>query len=737
MRQASLEHAAGCSAAVAAEKRRASLSTRILIGIGAGAALGLFAGELTSPLQIVSDAYIKLLQMTVLPYVTVSIISGLGALDAAQAKKLGRRVGCVLIVLWVVALAAVLLFPLMFPPNRNASFFSKSLIQEREPFDFLSLYIPTNPFFSLANNVVPAVVLFSIVVGIALIGGRDKTALLAVLATAGQAVARATSFIVALTPIGVFAIAAVVAGTLSVDELGRLEVYLIAYVVVSLLLSLWVLPGLVATLTPVPYRALMLRTRDALVTAFMTASLFAVLPLITEQAKALVREHVNVDAEQAAATDVIVPASFNFPHTGKLLSLSFVLFAAWFTDARVPIRDYPQLVGTGLLVMFGSVNAAIPFLLDMLRIPADTFPLFLTSGIINARFGALLAAVHTLAIAVLGTCAVTGTLTIDGRKLVRFAVITTLLTVGVVGGTRVLLQRTVSRNYTKDLILTSMGPLRDRGTATTFTSGHPAPSLPAPATSVLNRVRDTGVLRVGYFEDSLPYVFFNRRGELVGFDVEMALQLARDIGVRAELVPVDRSVLDVGLDPSVCDIVMSGAAVTADRSLHVLFSGSYLDETVAFVVADNRASSFSDWASVRAMGPLRIGVPPAPYFVRKIRDELTDVEIVPIGRIDDMFGPHAPAVDALVLTAERGAAYSLLHPEYSVAVPKPRPFKVPLGYVIAGRDGDMATMVNAWIDLKRKDGTIDELFAHWILGEDSSPKTPRWSIIRNVLHWVR
>jgi len=297
MRQASLEHAAGCSAAVAAEKRRASLSTRILIGIGAGAALGLFAGELTSPLQIVSDAYIKLLQMTVLPYVTVSIISGLGALDAAQAKKLGRRVGCVLIVLWVVALAAVLLFPLMFPPNRNASFFSKSLIQEREPFDFLSLYIPTNPFFSLANNVVPAVVLFSIVVGIALIGGRDKTALLAVLATAGQAVARATSFIVALTPIGVFAIAAVVAGTLSVDELGRLEVYLIAYVVVSLLLSLWVLPGLVATLTPVPYRALMLRTRDALVTAFMTASLFAVLPLITEQAKALVREHVNVDAE--------------------------------------------------------------------------------------------------------------------------------------------------------------------------------------------------------------------------------------------------------------------------------------------------------------------------------------------------------------------------------------------------------------------------------------------------------
>ena len=53
----------------------------------------------------------------------------------------------------------------------------------------------------------------------------------------------------------------------------------------SLLLSLWVLPGLVAALTPVPYRAMLSRTRDALVMAFMTTSLFAVLPLLTEQAR--------------------------------------------------------------------------------------------------------------------------------------------------------------------------------------------------------------------------------------------------------------------------------------------------------------------------------------------------------------------------------------------------------------------------------------------------------------------
>jgi ABC-type amino acid transport substrate-binding protein len=223
----------------------------------------------------------------------------------------------------------------------------------------------------------------------------------------------------------------------------------------------------------------------------------------------------------------------------------------------------------------------------------------------------------------------------------------------------------------------------------------------------------------------------------VGFDVEMALQLARDLGAAAELVPVARTILDSWLDSGTCDLVMSGVAVTADRSLHVRFSSSYLDETIAFVVPDNMLSTFSEWSRVRAAGHLRLGVPRQPYFMQKIRDELPDAEIVPIDRMDDMFVPHRPPIDAMVATAERGSAYTLLHPEYSVAVPKPRPFKVPLAYVIAGRDNAMAAMVDTWIELKRKDGTIEELFAYWILGRNAAPQRTRWSVMDNVLRRAR
>ena len=137
-----------------------------------------------------ADAYLKLLQMTVLPYVMVSIISGLGSLTCAQAKSLALRGGAVLLLLWALALAVVFVFPLMLPPQQTASFFSTTLLAPREPFDFVGLYIPSNPFNSLANNVVPAVVLFSAFLGVSLIAVPDKQPLLDVFAVAEKAMAR-------------------------------------------------------------------------------------------------------------------------------------------------------------------------------------------------------------------------------------------------------------------------------------------------------------------------------------------------------------------------------------------------------------------------------------------------------------------------------------------------------------------------------------------------------------------
>jgi ABC-type amino acid transport substrate-binding protein len=477
-------------------------------------------------------------------------------------------------------------------------------------------------------------------------------------------------------------------------------------------------------------------TRDALITAFMTGSLFAVLPLLVEDTKTLLREHARLEAADVALADIIVPASFTFPHTGKLLSLSFILFAGWFVGSSLPVTDYPRLAGVGLLTSFGSVSMSIPFLLDLFRIPVDTFQLFLATSVINARFGTLISAVHTVTVAVLGTCGVVGLVRIDRRKLVRFGAVTAVLTVTMIAGLRGFFAMSTTNAFDKETALTTMHVLRERGPARVLRQAPIAAPIAVSTTPAIDRIHASGVLRVGYFDDSLPYAFFNARDELVGFDVEMAYQLARDLSASLEFVPIDRKIFTGGLSEDACDLVMSGAAITADRAMHVLFSAAYIDENVAFVVPDNKRSAFTDWDRIKAMGPLSIGVPDAPYYIKKVQTELPEAHIVPFARTSDLFGDKAPDIDAFILTAERGSAYTLLHPDYSVAVPQPRPVKVPLGYVIAGHDQGLANLVNVWLDLKRKDGTIDQLFSHWILGKDATVRPPRWSILHDVLHWL-
>jgi len=104
--------------------------------------------------------------------------------------------------------------------------------------------------------------------------------------------------------------------------------------------------------------------------------------------------------------------------------------------------------------------------------------------------------------------------------------------------------------------------------------------------------------------------------------------------------------------------------------------------------------------------------------------------------IERMLKTGSPELDAIGMPAERGSAWTLMYPQYSVVVPGPSPIKVPLAYPIGRRDGRFASFVNVWISLKRKDGTIDRAFNYWILGRDAAPRRPRWSIVRDVLHWV-
>ena len=71
----------------------------------------------------------------------------------------------VILFLWLLTMLTLLLLPLAYPQWETAGFFSTSLLEPKAEFNCLDLYIPANIFYSLSNTIVPAVVLFCLLLG--------------------------------------------------------------------------------------------------------------------------------------------------------------------------------------------------------------------------------------------------------------------------------------------------------------------------------------------------------------------------------------------------------------------------------------------------------------------------------------------------------------------------------------------------------------------------------------------
>ena len=715
--------------------RLPGLSAQVFIAIGLGLLAGIFFGEMMTVVEPIGNIFIALLQMAVWPYIVVSLIGGLGRLSYKQAASLGLRGGAFLLLFWGIGLFAVLAVVATFPSWTSAAFFTTSLAQVAESFDFIGLYIPSNPFSSLANSVLPAVVLFSVAMGFALITlGEKKEPVIALLDILTETLMSIASFVVRLAPLGVFALVGVASGTMRIEQIVRLQVYIYSYIAIALLLSFWVLPGLVTMLLPISYRELIRTSQKALITAFATGSLLVALPLVAEAAKKVFERVGGRNRDAESAVDVVVPVNFTLPNLGKLIALAFVPFAGWLTGFEMSTNQYPVFLISGLFSMFAEV-VALPFLLDLARIPADTFQLFVALDVSTGRFGQLLAGVHTLALALLIGGAATGLLRINRAVMIRYLAITASLTLVVLVGLRFSYEYGLPHEYKQDESLMSMKPAAESlnfKVRETPPVGDYVPGQPR-----LDQIVARGILRVGYLEDSLPNVFVNANSQLVGLDVDLANVLAREMGVDLEFVKVTSESMAAVLDKGGCDLVMSGLSITPDRVLEMRFSEPYMKATASFVVRDHLRAKFSSRDAVQALRKPRIGVLDVPYYVETLKTYLPRAEVVKLKSTDDFFRQRSEELDAMFMSAERGSAWTVIHPEFSVAVPQPDVLAAPVSIAMARDAERLADFINAWLRLKREDQTIKQLYRYWTLGGGAQPHQPRWSMIRDVLGWVK
>jgi len=714
-------------------RRGPSLATQVLLALVLGIASGLFFGERMAVLDLVGQAFVRLLQMTVMPYVVVSLIAGLGRLNARDAMRLGWRAGLILLLLWAVGLLLVALMPMVFPNWQSASYYSPSLVEPAASINVLDLYLTYNPFNALSNTIVPAVVLFTIFLGVALMTLRDKTGIVHALSVLSQALTRIAQFVVRLAPIGVFAIVAATAGTIDLDDVQRIQVYVMTQAFLATLLAFVILPGAVAALSPIRYRDLVGRMWSAMITAFATGSLFVVLPILAQESRTLL-EDAEIDAESTeSSVEVIVPASFNFPSLGTILSVGFILFAGWFVGSPVSATHYPSLLITGLVSMFGAPTLAIPFLLETQQLPVDLFDLYIAVDVVGSRFAMMLAAMQVATLATLVACAMGGRLRLRWSRLSFYLATALGSTVAVLIGLRLFFGLALSSEYHGYRDFVSLDLV---GKAVPSKVLESAAALDPDDRPALERIEERGTLRACYREDALPLAFVNSAGKLVGFDVDLAHALARQLGANLTFVRVPGSDWPAPVRDGRCDIGMNLTAITPERVRKDAFTDVFFEGNLAFVVPDDRRDEFNSREAVKSQKDLKIAILANGYYERILRDYLPGTKLIRIDSPRAFFRAKPGEYDALVTAAEVASAWTLVYPEFSVAVPKPDVLSVPVGYVLRIGDEEWRRYVNVWLALKRNDGTFQRLYDHWILGKDAGSQGPRWCIARDVLGWM-
>ena len=126
-------------------------------------------------------------------------------------------------------------------------------------------------------------------------------------------------------------------------------------------------------------------------------------------------------------------------------------------------------------------------------------------------------------------------------------------------------------------------------------------------------------------------------------------------------------------------------------------------------------------------------------FVTKAREFLPGAELVPLDSPAEFFEQRGNGANlqALLFSAEAGSAWTMMHPEFTVATPFPRNIRMPVVVPYSGSsDPDMDELIDNWVLMSNNDGTYEAAYNYWILGEGTQTVQPRWSIIRDVLHWV-
>jgi polar amino acid transport system substrate-binding protein len=234
----------------------------------------------------------------------------------------------------------------------------------------------------------------------------------------------------------------------------------------------------------------------------------------------------------------------------------------------------------------------------------------------------------------------------------------------------------------------------------------------------LQQVLNTGTLRVGVTLFA-PWAARGADGELMGFEVDVAKQLAADMGLKPQLLTYDIERLVPALEAGEIDIIAAGMTITPERALHVNFSQPYADSGIALAT---HLASTADVTDIDALDNEQ-------YTIAAVEGSV-GVQLArrlwPRARVQT-YASVETASEALVAGKVHGYVEDEPVPTF-LALENPGVIDVPTaapllasraGFAVAKGDPDFLAYLNAWITAHEADTWLPTTASYWF-------KSLRW-----------
>ncbi len=334
----------------------------LVAGVGGGALLGDHVPALTEVADVIGTLWLNGMRMTVVPLVVALLITGIvQTAEAARAGRLaGRAVLTMLAILWTSSAMAALVLPLLlqiFPmPQGSGEALRAALSSVPKPADvppfgdFIRAMVPTNPIAAAAQDALLPLLVFSAALGFAItkLPVERRATLAGLFAGLADALVIVIGWVLAIAPLGVFALALVVGAKAGTTAFGALAHYIL--VLSALGVIVWLASLALAVFGARQGLAAFFRASiPAQAVAISTQSSLASLPAMLKGVRAL-----GVTEDTA---DMVLPMAVAiFRATGPAMNLGVALYIAYWFEVPLGPAHIAAGIAAGAITTMGAVS---------------------------------------------------------------------------------------------------------------------------------------------------------------------------------------------------------------------------------------------------------------------------------------------------------------------------------------------------------------------------------------------